>query len=219
MKYILYTRTSTRDQHNGLDAQRNTAHRFIKEDDTIVREYSEQESGKSTTRVELNKALIECKQEGYTLLIARLDRLSRNAKFTFELMDSQVDFVCCDMPSANTVTIGIMSVLAQSERERISSNTKLALQVLIQKGVQLGTDNLTREGVLKSAANRKKQAVADNHQATKIIIRLRNEGMRYLAIAQELNADGYTTSKGNQYLEQTVSRLYKRATTQQQAAA
>jgi len=209
-KFILYTRTSTADQSNGIVAQRNSANRFLKDDDIIIKEYTEKESGRKTDRIELAQAINDCLKNGYTLLIARLDRLSRNAKFTLELMESKVDFVCADMPNANNLTIGIMALLAQSEAERISSNTKKALAVLKSKGVKLGTNNLTIEGGLKGGRIRKEQAQRVNHQATKIILRLRKEGMTFKAIADELNTDGYTTSNGYNFMEQTVSRLYKR---------
>jgi len=65
-----------------------------------------------------------CKENNSKLLIARLDRLSKNAKFTLELMESKVPIVCCDMPDANNLTIGIIATLAQAEAERISHNKK-----------------------------------------------------------------------------------------------
>jgi len=115
------------------------------------------------------------------------------------------------MPNANNLTIGIMALLAQTEAERISKNTKNALAELKAKGIKLGTNNLTQEGSQKGADKRKEQAQKKNRQVTKIIIRLRNEGQRFKAIANELNEDEYTTSTGGEFIEQTVSRLYKRA--------
>lgn len=210
MKYVLYTRTSTKLQKNGIDAQRKTATQFIKSSDTIIKEFTEQESGRKTNRVELNNAIDYCIDNDCTLLIARLDRLSRNASFTMKLMDSKIEFVCCDMPHANSLTIGIMSLLAQSEAEKISSNTKLALQVLKDKGVKLGKNNLTKEGSIVGGETLRKRAVKQNHQATKIIVRLRGVKLTYDAIAKELNADGYRTATGGLFTKQTVSRLYKR---------
>jgi len=211
MEYILYTRTSTKDQNNGIEAQRATAKSFIKDGDVIVKEYTEKESGRNPNRPELKKAIDYSIKNNRKLLIARLDRLSRNARFTFELMDSKVPFVCCDMPDANNLTIGILAVLAQAEAERISHNTKKALAVLKAQGKQLGKNNLTKEGVLKSALKRKLEAKKANHQATKIILRLRTDNHTFKSIAQELNDDGYTTSSGGKWQERTVSRLYRRA--------
>ena len=211
MNYITYTRTSTKDQHNGIEAQRKTVSNFIKDNDIIIKEYTEKESGRNTNRIELNKALADCKKNGYTLLIARLDRLSRNARFTLELMESKVDFVCCDMPSANNITIGIMSILAQAEAERISSNTKKALAVLKAKGVKLGTPtNLTKQAVKQSNKVNKAKFQALNKQATKIIIRLRKEGYTFVSIATELNEDVYKTANGGLFVARTTQRLYNR---------
>ena len=104
----------------GLQAQKSSVKDFLNSDDELVAEYEETESGKKNDRIELLKAIEQCKQTGSTLLIAKLDRLSRNVKFIYTLKDSNVDFVCCDMPDANSVTIGILAVLAQEERERTS---------------------------------------------------------------------------------------------------
>ena len=208
-KYIAYYRTSTADQHNGIDAQRTSATNFLKEGEQIVKEYKEHQSGRKVNREELMKAIDECNRNGYKLLIARLDRLSRNASFTLSLQDSGVDFVCADMPKANSLTIGIMSLLAEEEAKRVSKNTILALKE-VAKRKKLGTNNLTIEGRRKGAERNKDQAKKDNHQVTKIIVRMRNEGETFQAIADELNADGYTTSKGGKFVGQTVGRLYKR---------
>lgn len=213
--YIAYYRTSTKDQHNGIDAQRTSVHKFISSGDTIVSEYVEHESGRKTEREQLMLAIQDAKENGYKLLIARLDRLSRNAKFTMELMESKVDFVCADMPKANSLTIGIMSLLAEEEAKRISKNTKSALKEvakrLAKEGRTLGTNNLTTEGTYLSAHRRIESARKRNHQATKIITRMREEGSTYEAIAEELNTDGYKTPRGGNFSKSSVYILYKRA--------
>src|SRR5690606_10038779 len=121
MEYISYYRVSTRKQEKsglGLDAQKTAVRNFLKSDDILLGEYQEAESGKDNHRPELQKAIEQCKATGATLLIAKLDRLSRNAAFILTLRDSKIQFVCADMPTANNVTIGIMAILAQDERER-----------------------------------------------------------------------------------------------------
>ena len=211
MKYILYTRTSTNKQELGLDAQRNTAKNFISDGDTILQEYTEQESGRRDDRPQLIKAIAATKDTGATLLIANLSRLSRSVKFTYDLMDSDVRFVCCDMPNANPLTIGIMAVIAQDFAQTLSDNTKRGIAASKAKGVIWGTNNLTRKGTLLSASRRVDSARQANAQGTKIIRRLRREGKTFLEISNELNADGYTTSTGGKYCERTVNRLHKRA--------
>ena len=136
-KYIAYYRVSTQKQGIsglGLDAQRTDVNRFISRGGELVAEYQDIESGKKNNRPSLINAINEAKKQGATLLIAKLDRLSRNASFILTLRDSRVDFVCCDMPDANSLTIGIMAILAQDERERTSLRTKAALAELKRKG-------------------------------------------------------------------------------------
>ncbi|GAB3900781.1 recombinase family protein [Spirosoma agri] len=149
-KYVAYYRVSTRAQGDsglGLEGQRYAVANFVKESDrraAIVAEYTEVESGKNNQRVQLTAAIDRAKKEGAVLVIAKLDRLSRNASFIFTLRDSGVNFQCVDMPDANTLTIGIFATLAQHERELISSRTKAALQAKIAKGAILGKpENLT----------------------------------------------------------------------------
>lgn len=219
-KYIVYTRTSTKDQHTGIDAQRRAVQNFIKKDDEIIREYTEHESGRNTERPELEAAIKDCNTFGYTLLIARLDRLSRSAKFTLELLDTKVAFTCCDMPDANPMTIGIMAVLAQSEAERISRNTKESLEELKARGVKLGnTKNLTDEQRRKNAQKQKEQAIKDNRAATELIMMYREAKRTYEWIANRLNEKGFNTIKRKKggviqkgtFSKGSVKRLYDRA--------
>jgi DNA invertase Pin-like site-specific DNA recombinase len=82
--------------------------KFVSYDSNVLDgEFQEVESGKNNCRVELQKAIDYCKQKGTTLLIAKLDRLSRNASFIFKLRDEKVDFVCCDIPGANTLLVSL----------------------------------------------------------------------------------------------------------------
>lgn len=118
----------------------------------IVAEFTGVESGKNNQRAQL-AAIDRSKKEGAVLVIAKLDRLSRNASFIFTLRDSGVNFQYVDMPDANTLTIGIFATLAQHERELTSSRTKSALQAKIAQGAILGKpENMTPQAQAKGAA-------------------------------------------------------------------
>lgn len=106
--------------------------------------FIEIESGKKNARPILMEAIAACKTHDTILLIAKLDRLSRNLHFITELMESHVAFKAVDMPEADNFTIHILAALAQKEREMISARTKAALAILKKNGKNLGTPaNLT----------------------------------------------------------------------------
>lgn len=214
--YISYYRVSTQKQGEtelGLEAQKSSVKAFLSKQDSLIAEYQEVESGKKNNRLELLKAIEHCKTTKSTLLIAKLDRLSRNVQFIYTLRDSNVNFICCDMPDANSVTIGILAVLAQEERERTSDRTKKALEELRKKGVKLGTpENLTPEArqkgtlkVIQNAANN-----PNNKKATAMIVLLRKEKLSYRTIAAKLNADGFKTRRGKEFSASQVLILYDR---------
>ncbi len=215
-KYIAYYRVSTKQQGNsglGLEVQKTMVRNYLKENDILIDQFEEVESGKNDNRPQLLKAIEKSKNEGATLLIAKLDRLSRSAGFIFLLKDSNVDFKCVDMPEANSITIGIMAVLAQEERELISKRTTAALQELKAKGIQLGNPgNLTPEArQMGSEAMRLKALQNENNRkATALIVSLRNAGNSYGKIADELNKSGFKTSKGCEFTSSQVLVLYDR---------
>lgn len=214
--YVAYYRVSTKQQGEsglGLEAQKTMVKNFLKNDDVLICEYEEVESGKNNNRPQLLKAIEKSKSEGATLLIAKLDRLSRNAGFIFLLKDSNVDFKCCDMPEANSLTIGIMAVLAQEERELISKRTISALQELKAKGVKLGNPkNLTQEAQKMGSEAMRLKALSNenNRKATALIVSLRNTGKTYGKIADELNTNGFKTSRGCEFTSSQVLVLYDR---------
>lgn len=215
-KYIAYYRVSTKQQGEsglGLEAQKTMVKNFLKNDDVLICEYEEVESGKNNNRPQLLKAIEKSKSEGATLLIAKLDRLSRNAGFIFLLKDSNVDFKCCDMPEANSLTIGIMAVLAQEERELISKRTISALQELKAKGVKLGNPkNLTPDAQKMGSEAMRLKALSNenNRKATALIVSLRNAGKTYGKIADDLNINGFKTSRGCEFTSSQVLVLYDR---------
>lgn len=213
-KYVAYCRVSTQRQEVsglGLEGQRQTVKNFIGSNE-LLREFTEVESGKNDKRYELAKAIRLAKDNSATLIIAKLDRLSRNASFIMQLKDSRVDFQCCDIPDANTLTIGIFALIAQQERELISERTKRALQIKKSQGYVLGTPgNLTEKSRQTSKAVRRENAINDenNKKALALINSMRSNNLSYRKIAQELNANGFRTRRGNLFLPNSVRQLCK----------
>jgi len=196
-----------------LDAQRASVRAYLK-DGKLLAEYVEIESGKRNDRPELAKALAHARREGATLIIAKLDRLARSVAFIFALRDSGVKFIACDMPEANTLTIGLLAAMAQHERELISERTKAALSAKKARGFKLGTPaNLTPNATLKAAAARRRYALEDssNRMATELALLYRERGLSYRAIAEKLNSNGHASRRGKRFYSSTVERLVKRA--------
>jgi DNA invertase Pin-like site-specific DNA recombinase len=142
--YVAYYRCSTDKQGEsglGLEAQQNAVETFIRskgDDARLLSSFTEVESGKKDDRPQLAMALAYAKSKKACLIIAKLDRLSRKAAFLLNLRDSGVDFEALDCPQMNTLTLGMMAVFAQHEREQTSQRTKVALQAAKARGVKLG---------------------------------------------------------------------------------
>lgn len=193
--FVSYLRVSTKRQGAsglGLEAQRKAVDDYLNGGKwNLVAEFVEVESGKSHERAELDKALRACRLHGATLVVAKLDRLARNAEFLLrlqrQLQESGGKFVACDLPEANEMCIGIMAVMAQAERRRISENTKAALQAAKARGTKLGTpSNRTATGTRKGV---KASAVVRSAKAKK-----RAEDMRHQI--ETIQANGITSAAG-----------------------
>ena len=145
---VTYLRVSTARQGKsglGLEAQQKAVSDYLRTGQwNLLEEFVEVESGKNSKRPKLLEAIELCKASGAKLLVGRLDRLARDAAFLMNLKDAGIDFVCADMPEANRLTIGIMALVAEQEREAISKRTKEALAAAKARGVQLGA---YRDGV------------------------------------------------------------------------
>lgn len=210
--FVAYYRVSTAKQGTsglGLQSQQETVKKSIG-GGVLVAEYTEIESGKNDKRIELQKAIDYAKKNNATLIIAKLDRLSRNASFIFALRDSNVDFFCCDLPDANSFTIGIFALLAQQERELISERTTKALAAKKANGFKLGKpENFTNESrSLGNAAYHQKAVENENNvRANSLIVALRAQKLSYSAIADRLNESGFKTSKGNAFFPATVKQV------------
>lgn len=196
----------------GLEAWRTAVEKFV-HNRSILQEFVEVESGKVNNRPQLVAAIDYAKARGATLVIARPDRLSHNAGFIFTLKDSGADFVCADMPDANTLTIGIFAVLAQHERELISGRTKAALVEKIRQGNKPGTPaNLTRAAWAKGQEWLREKALGNenNRRAEALITVYRQQGKNWLTIAGELNKAGFRTARGKQFQAVQVQRIHQR---------
>lgn len=215
-KYIAYYRVSTRKQSLGIDAQRSTVMSYLNnvQDANLIAEYSEKESGKDNNRVQLTEAIAQCKQHNATLVIAKLDRLSRNVSFIFALRDANVDFIACDLPEFNSLTLAIFSGLAQQERELISSRTKVALAEK-KKVKALGTPaNLLAnmdKAIDNSKTTRKAKALNNdnNRKAFSLIQALRANGNSWNSIALQLNDNGFRTANNSSFTAIQVQRVYR----------
>jgi DNA invertase Pin-like site-specific DNA recombinase len=221
MKIVSYLRVSTAKQGHsglGLEAQRSAIQAYADgRGAKVSREFVEIESGKLNARPQLATALHLAKVTGAVLVIAKLDRLSRNAAFLLTLRDSGVKFIAADMPDANELTVGIMALVAQQEREAISKRTKEALQAAKRRGSILGNPNgaaaLKRAAKGNTAGLEAIRNKANNHAADlkPVIADLAAESITSLgAIAAALNERGMKTPRGGHWHKSSVSNLLAR---------
>ena len=218
MKFIAYYRVSTRKQGIsglGLEAQRQIVLDYIKNNgNQLVAEYTEVESGTHDHRPQLTKAIAAAQQQEATLVIARLDRLSRNLAFITRLMEAKVRFVACDLPEATEFTVHLMAALAQQQQKYISDRTKEGLAAKRRRDPDWrpGTNNLTKEAVEKAHRTISRNARTDRRVrwAYHFIKPLREAGLSYQAIADKLNAEGYPTRRGKAFNKMTVWEIWKR---------
>ena len=214
-KFVSYLRVSTARQGRsglGLEAQRQAVTDWLDGGRwTLVKEFVEVESGKHADRPQLEKALQLCRLLGAKLIIAKLDRLSRDVHFLTGLEKAGIEFVCADMPEANRLTIHIMAVMAQHEREAISSRTKAALAAAKRRGVKLGGDRGVRfspRHIKLAVAARREKARARAADLAPIIAELRAAGIVTLqAIADGLNERGIPAARSGQWGITQVVRL------------
>ena len=222
---IAYYRVSTQKQAGsglGLEAQQADVERYAASQDAeIVAHFTEVESGKASARPQLAAAIRLAKATGATLVVAKLDRLARNMAFTASLLESGVEFVCCDNPTANRLTIHILAAVAEDEARRISERTKAALAVAKARGVKLGAasprsafrngaERGWRAAVARSAAVRAER-LAEHYELILPAMRSRRaSGETFEAIAAWLNGEGHRTTRGRSFTATTVMRALAR---------
>lgn len=229
-RFVAYLRVSTAKQGAsglGLDAQRRAVGDFVAATGgELVGEFEEVESGKRDDRPALAAAIERCRLTGARLLIAKLDRLSRNVHFLSGLMEQGVDFVACDMPAANQFTVHIMAAVAQQERQAISARTKAALDS-IKARLAAGEAHVSRrsgetiarlgnpQGLTVSRPDLGSAAVvlkADAFAARvrPIAAQLRTQGLSLASIAARLNEMRVKSPRGKAWSPTAVKRLLER---------
>jgi DNA invertase Pin-like site-specific DNA recombinase len=215
-KYIAYYRVSTAKQGRsglGLEGQKAAVLAYLNGGSwSLAAEFTEVESGKRhDNRPELARALDACRLIGATLVVAKLDRLSRNAAFLTNLMESKVPFLCCDNPHATTFNLHILAAVAEHEAKQISARTKVALQAAKERGTKLGgfKGGPVPDHRLGVAA---KRAKADGFAARvrPTIATLQAEGKSLHQVAAELTTRGVMTANGGQWNATAVRRLMLR---------
>jgi DNA invertase Pin-like site-specific DNA recombinase len=237
-RYIAYLRVSTKAQGMtglGMEAQKQSVKNFLSSNGISdeIEYFIEVEKGRRPDRKELRQAIHRCKETKSTLLIAKLDRLSRDVVFIFtlrnELQHAGVDFMALDLPEANTLTLGIMASFAQHEAERISQRTKDGLNSIKkniaqygyhvskksgQKIDKLGNTRLSEcneKANIASCQSRKDKKQNDTlaRQTYNYALLLKEKNMGVSEIATELNRAGYTAPKGGKFIQQHISRLLR----------
>jgi DNA invertase Pin-like site-specific DNA recombinase len=223
---IAYYRVSTKQQGEsglGLEGQKAAVERYSEANGCrILATYTEVESGKNSERPQLRAAMIHAKRAKATLVVAKLDRLSRNLHFLSGLMEAKVPFVACDNPTANELTIHILAAVAQQEAKAISERTKTALAAAKARGQSLGSAREghwtgkedrrlvgARKGNERSAKVRSANASKAHAELCPVLIALRSEGLTLGQMAERLNADGWKTRQGKDWNTVYVCRFLK----------
>ena len=214
-KFVAYCRVSTTGQGIGLDAQERIINEWVSANNgIIIKTIREKESGKSTAnRVGLAQAIDLCMTEGAGLIVAKLDRLSRDVADVFSIKKRLGDrLTICDLNAADTMLLGVFASLAQKERELISRRTKEALAEKKAQGIKLGNPNAAEA---MRAVNRlgveKRMSDANNAPENKtawMVIRLMDGSLQ--SKADFLNENGYRTRNGKRWTAAGVSRLVAR---------
>lgn len=216
--YIAYLRQSTMKQQLsglGVEAQREIIHNHVK-NKPILAEYIETESGKMSNRPQLLAALAMCRKTNSVLIVAKLDRLSRNVAFTSKLLESDVEIIFCDFPQANRLILHIISSIAEYEAGLISQRTKQSLQAKKARGIKLGkSDNLMNkfEQAIYNSSRTNKAKAENNPNNMRAIALLRSLSMQGKSLSEMtdlLNEQGFVTSKGCQFQITQVKRLLVR---------
>jgi DNA invertase Pin-like site-specific DNA recombinase len=203
-KFVAYYRVSTDNQGKsglGLDARRKAVLDYLDGGKwELLEEFTEVESGKNGDRPELKKAIAFAKKHRARLVIAKLDRLSRNVAFIATLLEKKVDFVAVDNPHATKFNLHILAAVAEFERDAISKRTREALAAAKARGQQLGDPEI----------GQRSRVAADAHAESLREIVTPLAGRTTRAIAKALNDRGILAPRGGQWQSPQVMRLMNR---------
>ena len=214
-KFVAYYRVSTSKQGLGLDAQKAIVEKYVDANGgIIVAEFSEKESGKETiNRTELKAAINAHREMGATLIVAKLDRLSRNVADVFTIVKNKANTIeVCDMNASDTMMLGIFATLAQKERELISERTKAALKALKEKGKKLGNPKAKShmKKINKLGTKARIEGANNNENNKKAFAAIRFMPGTLREKADYLNENGFITPRGGMWSAIQVSRLITR---------
>jgi DNA invertase Pin-like site-specific DNA recombinase len=225
-KLVAYYRVSTEKQGRsglGLEGQRAAVKAYVKQTGCdLVGSYTEVETAKKDAldnRPELRKAIAHAKRARATLVIAKLDRLSRSVYVTAELHRSGVEFIACDNPTANRLTVQILAAVAENEARAISERTKAALAAYKARGGRLGaalnpktalTDRARRAGAKAAGKIHSRKAAEAYSDIAPFVQELADNNYTLAAIASELNARGYRTRRDCEWNPTQVMRVLNR---------
>lgn len=224
MAVIGYLRVSTKGQGEsglGIEAQKAAIETYAQQHGlAIAGLYTEVESGKRADRPKLAAALAHAKRSKGVLVVAKLDRLSRNVEFLARVLNAGTEFVACDNPAANRLTLHILAAVAENEAKAISDRTKAALAAYKARGGKLGGQrpgcrNLTPEAMAKGRKRSAEvRAMTTAEAYTDVVPDMkawRTEGLTLAAIAERLNGKGHTTRRGKPWNVVQVSRVLEMA--------
>ena len=222
-RFVTYRRVSTAEQGRsglGLEAQQRDLELFLRtlHEPKVVAEFVEVVSGGKGEggRPELAKALELCRKQKATLLVAKLDRLSRSVAYVANLLeDKSVEFKVAQLPRASRFELHLWAALAEQEREFVSQRTKAALAAAKERGVKLGG---WRGGEGTVALNRARSATwnANLAQVRGVVAHLRAEGASLRQVVHHLSGSGFRTEGGTPYTLGQVHRVAKFLDTEQQ---
>ncbi len=213
-KIVAYYRSSTKEQQYSIEVQKSQMHEYVtRNGHVLIAEYMEHHTGKDNTRVKLAEAINHCIKENCTLGFTKLDRLSRKVSFLYKIKESDLDLVCLDMPELNTLTFGIFAVMAQYERELISTRTSRTLQE-IRKTKKLGNPlgwSANLEAALETKKRIRNEWLISNDikKAMSLITLLlaNNKKITLREITRNLNYHSIPTQRGKKWHPIQVKRL------------